>query len=284
MGKFTDPKYLKGSQYRTPDNLNHRIILHVTFSTNPVLWNEWIFPYLAVADGHKVLAAGCGNATQWRENTGRFPSSAQFTLMDFSIGMVSGARSGIGVEDTRFAYLCGDVQYLPLPVHSYDRVTANHMLYHVPSIEKAVENLAKALKPDGLFIAATNGDQHLFDYYQLLTEFDPHFPAPDRPNRRFSLQNGINALAPFFAEVWQEQYQGDLWVTEARALVDYVLSTDVPGTIKGERIHALEAFFQRKIDQEGGIFIRREAGVFLASKTRGLVESLGVLQTKQQLL
>jgi len=180
MGKFTDPKYLRDSQYRTPGNLNHRINLHMAFSTNPILWNEWIFQYLAVAKNHRVLAAGCGNATQWRENAGRFPSSAQFTLMDFSIGMVSGARSGIGVEDTRFAYLCGDAQYLPLPDHSYDRVTANHMLYHVPSIEKAVENLAKVLKPDGLFIAATNGDQHLFDYYQLLAAFDPHFSAPAR--------------------------------------------------------------------------------------------------------
>jgi SAM-dependent methyltransferase len=281
MEKISDQGYLKEKQYHSPVNLNHRIILHERFSTNPTPWTAWVFEHLAVRPGQKILAVGCGNATQWRENQARFPKDAWIMLMDLSSGMLRDAKLGLS-GDERFAFLSGDAQALPFQEKAFDRVTANHMLYHVPVIENAVAACARLLKPEGVFMAATNGNLHMIDYHALLSEFDPDYVIPDRAMRRFGLQNGADYLKPFFAEVHRVEYECDLWVTEPQPLVDYAFSMwDVQDTIAMEKAKAMGAFFARHIQGQGGIRIRKQTGVFLASHQKGLIESLGVLKAEQ---
>ena len=163
MSKFTDQDYWKDDQYHSPDNLNFRIALHELYSTAKTPWTAWIYEHLGVDEGQNILAVGCGNATQWRDNAARYPETSRFYLMDLSIGMLRGGRREIGEDDPRFNYLSGDAQYLPFENARFDRVTANHMLYHVPTIEMAVAECARVLKPEGLFMAATNGTAHMVD-------------------------------------------------------------------------------------------------------------------------
>jgi len=284
MSKFTDQAYLKGEQYHSPDNLNFRITLHERYSTARVPWTTWVYEHLAVGEGQSVLAVGCGNATQWQANAALFPGSARFCLMDLSIGMLRGGRAGIGAADLRFCYLSSDVQNLPFQDAQFDRVTANHMLYHVPDLDLAVVECARALKPEGLFIAATNGAAHMVDLYVLLEEFQPGFRIPDSDRRRFSLQNGWDRLTSQFAEVRLDLYESDLWVTDGQALVDYAFSMwDVEDDISNRKAAAMLDFFNQKIARDGGIRIRKETWVFLASHQPGLIDSLGILQAEQKL-
>ena len=284
MSQFTDQTYLKGEQYRTPNNLNARIALHELYSTAAVPWTTWIYQHLAVGAGQRVLAVGCGNATQWQDNATLFPESAQFYLTDLSIGMLRAARTGIGEADPRFHYFNSDAQYLPFQDAQFDRVTANHMLYHVPTIELAVAACARVLKQDGLFIAATNGAAHLADLHNLFEEFQPGFRKPAGDRRRFSLQNGWDYLTPRFAEVRLDRYESDLWVTDPQALVNYAFSMwDVEDDISNQKAPAMRAFFEQKMAKEGGIGIRKETGVFLASHQPGMIDSLGILQAEQKL-
>lgn len=285
MSKFTDQDYLKDEQYRSPDNLNYRIALHELYSTAKVPWTTWVYQHLAVGEDQTILAVGCGNATQWRDNVSHFPASSRFYLMDLSIGMLRGGRQGIGEEDQRFNYFSGDAQTLPFEDAQFDRVTANHMLYHVPSIAVGVAECARVLKPKGMFAAATNGATHMVDLYTLFEEFEPGFRLPDSDRRRFSLQNGWDYLKPQFAEVRLDLYHSDLWVTEGQALVNYAFSMwDVEDDITNQRAAEMLAFFNHKIDRDGGIKIRKETGVFLASHQPGMIDSLGILQAEQKLL
>ncbi len=284
MSKFMDQKYLKEEQYHSSVNLDHRIALHERFSTARVPWTTWVYQHLAIEEHQHVLAVGCGNATQWRDNADKFPASTRFALMDLSVGMLAGGRQGIGAADQRFSYLCGDAQFLPFPDAKFDRVTANHMLYHVPTIDLAVVECARVLKPDGLFIAATNGVTHMVDLHDLYEEFEPGFRLEDSVRRRFSLQNGADYLYTQFAEVRMDRYESDLWVTDAQALVDYAFSMwDVAEEITNQKVNRMRAFFEEKIAKNGGIKIRKETGVFLASQTPGLIDSLGILQAEQKL-
>ena len=284
MSQFTDQKYLKEEQYHSPVNLDYRIILHEKFSTGKVPWTTWVFRHLAIEENQQVLAVGCGNATQWRDNAAKFPASTRFALMDLSVGMLVGGRQGIGPSDPRISYISGDAQYLPFPSASFDRVTANHMLYHVPTIDLAVEECARVMKPDGLFIAATNGISHMDDLHNLYEEFEPGFRLPDSVRRRFSLQNGADYLCMQFAEVRMDRYKSDLWVTDAQALVNYAFSMwDVAEEFTDQKANRMKAFFQEKIDTDGGIKIRKETGLFLASQIPGLIDSLGILQAEQEL-
>ena len=124
MSKFTDQEYLKDDQYHSPTNLNHRIALHELYSTARVPWTTWVYEHLAISDRQKVLAVGCGNAIQWRDNVKRFPADSQFYLMDLSVGMLRSGREAIGPADARFNYYSGDAQFLPFQDAQFDRVTA----------------------------------------------------------------------------------------------------------------------------------------------------------------
>lgn len=284
MSKFTDQDYLKDDQYRDPTNLDLRIALHQKFSTSTVLWSDWIYQHLAINDGQRILAVGCGNATQWEDNASRFPETAQFALMDLSPGMVASGREGIGPADTRFDYLTGDAQALPLPDGQFDRVTANHMLYHVPSMEAAIAECARVIRPDGLFLAATNGRLHMTDLYDLLEAFEPGFRMADNDRRRFGLRNGGAYLEEVFEEVRQDLYPCDLWVTDPDALVGYVFSMwDLREGFTPEKASDLRRFIVEKMGDSRGITIRKETGIFLASHTPGLIDSLGILQAEQEL-
>ena len=121
-----------------------------------------------------------------------------------------------------------------------------------------ISSCARVLKSDGLFMAATNGNQHMRDYYALLSEFDPDYVIPDSAMRRFGLQNGADFLTPFFAEVRRVDFECDLWVTEPGPLVDYAFSMwDVQDTIAMERARAMHQFFSQRIKIQGGIRIRK---------------------------
>ena len=283
MNYFTDPDYLEGCQYHSAVNLNNRITLHDQFNTNPIRWTDWIYQHLVVEEAQRILAVGCGNAVQWRENTARLPNAVQVTLMDLSIGMLLDARKGLPEDERCFKIATGDAQRLPFPSSIFDRVTANHMLYHVPSIREAVAECARVIKAEGMFMATTVGRNHMRDLYALISEFDPAYQLPKWAGRRFGLHNGRAFLSECFAEVYRQIYDCDLWVTDPQALVNYIFSMwSVEDTIAMEKAQAMREFFTKKIEKDGGILIRKETGMFLASKTLGVVNSLGILEAEQK--
>ena len=278
--RMSDQVYLKRTQYANAGNLNARILIHDLFSTNQEKWTDFIFKHLLIEKDMQVLAIGCGNATQWQENRIRFPQGARFILSDLSIGMLREARAGLQ-GDSRFSFYCGDAQALAFGQASFDRVTANHMLYHVPDITAALQEVSRVLKPEGIFIAATNGNEHLIELYELLNGFDSNYLYEANKHARFSIENGIGQLDGIFVDVGVSLYKSDLWVTDAKLLVDYTYSMwDAMDTIGEERRTEMQVFFQNLIDRDGGIYIRKSTGVLLASQQPGLLDSLGILKAK----
>jgi SAM-dependent methyltransferase len=59
---------------------------------------------------------------------------------------------------------------LPFPDSSFDVVTARHMLYHVPNMNKAIHEAKRVLKPGGHFIAVTNDDGYMLEYWEAVFE------------------------------------------------------------------------------------------------------------------
>ena len=56
-----------------------------------------------------------------------------------------------------------DAQRLPFGDGSFDVVAAMWMLYHVPDLDAALAEARRVLRPGGLLVAVTNGDEHTGD-------------------------------------------------------------------------------------------------------------------------
>ena len=264
----SDQNYLRQVQYRTADNLNARIQIHKRFTTGTQTWEDFIFEHLPDLSGKRLLALGCGNATQWRINQHRFAPNARIILTDISEGMMAEARGDLE-GDSRFTLLCMDASELEFEDESFDFVTANHMLYHVPDIAQTLAEVTRVLKPDGGMMAATNGANYMLDLDMLLTEFWPVYGGLHTMSLKFNLQNAAEQLRPWFGQVEKRLYTGDLWVTEALPLVDYAFSTPrVQQLIPLDQKEPMREYFQARIDQSGGILIGKETGLFLASQPK----------------
>jgi len=267
--KYNDTTYLKEEQYHSAGNLNARIEIHKRFSTGKKDWNDFIFEHLPLAQSEiRGLALGCGNASQWRENKDRFPMDVRIILSELSFGMLCEPRLAFQ-DDPRFQICTMDAQYIAFKDAQFDFVTANHMLYHVPGIAKALSEVARVLKPGGMLMAATNGAHHMHALDHLLETFDPVYRGEHAMSSSFTLQNGAEQLEPYFEEVEMIPYQSDLWVTDGALLADYAWSTPkVQILFRPEQKESLKRFFEKRIDAHGGIYIRKETGLFIARKPR----------------
>lgn len=263
-------------QYKTPENLRARIALHERFSSNPEPLHRWIFGRLGAPAKARVLELGCGPATFWLKNAERVPPGWRVTLSDLSLGMVQAAREAVAPLPTRFAFEVADVQNLPFSEDSFDLVMANHMLYHVPDVAKALAEVRRVLKPGGRFYAATNGVRHL----QELEDFVQAHLADRLPGleferlslENFTLENGEALLADVFEHVEMQSYPDALEVTEAEPLLDYILSmrrTQALVQDSGEAaLSSLIAETRRELErrlERGPIRIRKATGLFIAS-------------------
>lgn len=259
MSKMSDPEYLRTEQYADPTNLNARAALHERFSVNPREWQPWVFDQLDVPAGARVLEVGCGPAGLWAANLGRVPDDWAIVLSDFSPGMVRAARARLG---DRFAYANLDVQTIPFAPAHFDAVIANHMLYHVPDIGRAVAEIRRVLRPGGAFYAATNGQAHMGELFELAARFDAK-PWERLPDEMFWKENGAELLVQCFDRVVWYPYEDALVVTEIEPLMAYVLSS-ASSLFDEARRTAFQAHVEGIIARDGAFHIAKDSGLFVA--------------------
>ena len=100
--------------------------------------------------GKRILDAGCGNGY----STAIFSQYAEFVLgVDYSESMIKRANKEFGhIENIEFDVQ--DVLALDVPEQSFDVAITQRCLINLSSWEdqvKAIENIAKSLKPEGVF-------------------------------------------------------------------------------------------------------------------------------------
>jgi SAM-dependent methyltransferase len=263
---MADPQTVR-EQYRTPHNLDARIRLHERFSTNPYGWLRWVFDQFEFPSDTCVLEVGCGTGQLWTENRDRIPRDWQVVLTDRSNGMVSQARSVASALARQVSVLVADATLLPFADASFDAVVANHMLYHVPDIPAALREMHRVLRSGGRIVTATNGAGHLQELIDLVAAFDPELPFARQTGGRYAIENSPAFLSVFFDAIEARRYNDAVVVTDAQALVDYVLSASTVQALPQSRQAALAAFVHERFTDSGGTFtIAKQAGMVCGHK------------------
>ncbi len=257
------------NQYKDASNLSARIAIHLRFSTNPYGWFEWVFDKMALSPTCRILEIGCGPGKLWATNRDRLGTDWQLVLSDFSHGMVSQAAAALQNDvvlaeaGSPFSFSQADASALPFPSNYFDVLVANHMLYHVPDKQRALEEFRRVLKNDGRLFAATIGQNHMKELHELEEQFDPSLERIDMGTPSFNLENGGTILVNHFSAVRLERYEDSLVVTDAELLTDYVLST-TSKSVPAKTQENLLAFFKARISAHGAIRITKESGMFIA--------------------
>lgn len=263
MPRIADTQFVR-EQYATSANLDVRIALHEKYSTATQPFHDWLFDHVQLLPNARVLEIGCGSGALWQRVAARVPKEWQLTLSDYSFGMATQARANLPTLDSQLASVRCDAQTLPFADKSFDGVFANHMLYHVPDLDRAVADIRRVLKRGGTFYAATNGETHLLELRQLISSVTNQ---PERiVERGFSLENGAGYLQKQFANVTMVQQPNDLRVTETLPLIDYILS-GAPFTMNPVSDTDMTEFrtrIQREIDEKGAFHITKTVGMFVA--------------------
>jgi ubiquinone/menaquinone biosynthesis C-methylase UbiE len=260
-------QYLRDEQYKNSSNFMARVNLHARFSTNPYRWTSWLLDQIEAPADANVLEVGAGPGVLWRANKERVPQGWQITLSDFSPGMVAEEQHNLRDVAGNFRYEVIDAQSIPYDDVTFDAVIANHMLYHVPDISKALREIRRVLKPDGKLFAATNGANHMHELRELQRSYDKFVTSSAVSGLAFTLENGMDWLTPIFPNVTLRLHEDELVVTEAKPLVDYILSAwSFRHADEEAPVERFTAFVERALRDHGAIRISKNAGVFIAAK------------------
>jgi ubiquinone/menaquinone biosynthesis C-methylase UbiE len=270
MSDLLDQHYLKFEQYKDASHLNARIQLHQRFSTNPYGWFKWVFDQFDLPLKSTILEIGCGPGMLWSENKARVHKDWSIILSDFSPGMVRDARSNVGLNRYTFTYEVSNGMAIPFRDKTFDAIIANHVLYHFPDRNKALEEINRVLKPDGCFFTSTIGKNHLKELSQLIRGFavEADYYSPALNPSGFTLENGTNQLAPWLKQIEIRYYHDALVITEAEPLLAYILSM-IPREelfVRDSDITKLSVKISKLIDQNGSIYIQKSTGMFICKK------------------
>jgi SAM-dependent methyltransferase len=257
------------NQYKDSSNLDIRIRLHEAYSTNPIDWHEWVFDQMAFKKDSRIIEFGCGTASLWKKNERKMSHKWSIILTDMSEGMLAKAQYHTR-NASNVAYKVMDIQNIEFEDGVFDVVVANHMLYHVPDIHKALAEVRRVLRDDGVFYAATNGGIHLREIFDFVAEFDPSVPFAKPMNAAyFGLENGEEQLRGHFGDVQLVRYPSDLQVTSAQDLADFIFSigNDFKKELIVKGIYAsFIQFLESKKNEHGYIQISKDSGVFVCRK------------------
>ena len=110
---------------------------------------------IALMDEHgytDALDVGCGTA-ELIDMILKDKPEKHFTGLDISSEMIRIASEKLG---SKAKFVVGDSEDLPFDDASFDIVICNHSFHHYPAPEAVLSEIARVLRPDGLFIMGEN--------------------------------------------------------------------------------------------------------------------------------
>ena len=254
-------------QYKNSKNIDIRINLHDKYSSNPKGWFKWLFEQYDINPGMRILEIGSGNGKLWKINEDRIDKSLKITVSDISSGMVNDARDNLK-DIGNIEYSCFDCTAIPFDDESFDIVIANHVMFYVSNIDKALKEIKRVLKKDGVFYCSTYGRRHMKEITDLVKEYDARIVL-SKINLFdvFGLENGEEILNKVFDSIELRRYEDDYLVVDNPDDIEaYILSCHGNQSEYISRDYEqFRSFLKRKF-KKGKFVIQKDAGIFIGHK------------------
>ncbi|NFG40645.1 methyltransferase domain-containing protein [Clostridium botulinum] len=265
--KITNMQNSIKEQYNSDENLNLRTNLH-SYNINKIDWDKWCFQKMNLIKCSKILELGCGVGKLWIKNQNFIDKNSEIIVSDFSTNMLKCAKNNLKNLEYKFNYKKINAEDIPYDDESFDVVIAEHMLYFVTDIEKALSEIKRVLKPNGIFYVTTNSCNSMIELNKLAEKFDPNLDINNNGlSSRFDLENGEKMLKKYFNNIELDILEGKIIVDKADPVVSYKASTIQGNSILvGEKREEFTKYLEKYIEENKNIEITTKAGIFKASK------------------
>ncbi|GAA0127483.1 hypothetical protein UT300019_33880 [Clostridium sp. CTA-19] len=184
--------------------------------------------------------------------------------------MLKDAKSNLKGKLKRFHFNVEDAENISYEDKTFDIVIANHMLYHLNDIEKALGEIKRVLKKDGYIFASTVGKSHMMEMRDFLSKVDEEILEVESFNltNKFQIENGYDILSKVFKDVESKRYMDNLKITEEKALIDYIISmeSDIVKRLNENKLIELEKILEKEKEEKGYIYITKDTGYFKGRK------------------
>jgi ubiquinone/menaquinone biosynthesis C-methylase UbiE len=265
--KITNMEKSIKDQYKSDKNLNLRSNLH-SYNINNIDWDEWCFKQMSFLKHARILELGCGVGKLWYKNKDSINKELEITLSDFSKSMLKIAKNKLKEVNHNFRYEEINAEDIPFKDESFDVVIAQHMIYFVPNIEKALAEIKRVLSSRGMFYVTANSCESMTELNELAEKFAPNLGLNSNGfSNRFDLENGKAILEKYFSEIDVEILDGKIIVDDAKPVVSYKASTIQGNSILvGEMKKKFKKYLEDYIKENGNISITTKACIFKATK------------------
>ena len=265
--KITNMEKSIKEQYKSDKNLNLRSNLH-SYNINKVDWDIWCFSQMNFIKNGRILELGCGPGKLWYKNKDKIDKSLNITLSDFSKSMLKIAKDRLKDIEHNFIYKEINAEDIPYEDESFDVVIAQHMIYFVPDIEKAIREIKRVLVQGGTFYVTANSCDSMAELNELAEKFAPNGGLNTNGfSSRFDLEHGKEILKKYFKEVDVEILEGKIIVDDAKPVVSYKASTIQGSSILvGETKREFTKYLENYIKENGNISITTKTCIFKAKK------------------
>lgn len=269
---WTNRQHLQDQAYANSANLQARVSIY-DFQEPKVELYRWALAHISWESVARVLDIGCGPGGYLQELSTR--PSLELIGIDLSAGMLRDLRSRWKQTAVYPHMLCADVQQIPLATGSVDVALAMHMLYHVPNIPQALQELRRIVRPGGKLLALTNSADHVAEIFNLIADaIDAHVGTPiaDRQPviRRFRLNDAGLLLKASFGNVERRDVKAELRIPHVEPVLGYLNSTRAsrePQLPMGMPWDAVLEYVARHvqtvIDSHGVFRVHTHSGVFI---------------------
>lgn len=265
----TDRDWLR-YQYADADRLRLRHEAHARHSENRGRFFDWLIGHLAPLPEELVADVGCGHGAQ---HPALRQSRVRLVAMDLSPGMTRETRDQALALGLPVQVLRGDAERLPLADGACDRVMANHVLFHVPDRQRALEEMKRITRPGGRVVLATHAADNarrLRDLHDEVASALGYTPSPP-VFARFHLGDLPLVEAVFPGARLNVRHDAFVFPDVdsalsyyASQLIDRVTPLPEDGSHRPRLLQMMAPEIQKIIDTEGVFRVPKNAGCFVA--------------------
>lgn len=267
---------LVAAQYEDPSHLQSRVSVYAYLCPDHpfregTTFEDWVLDHLDWTGEESALDIGCGPGgflSPISQRAGRVMG------FDLSLGKLAKARKGTPHGQAHLAV--ADIQALPLVSDSVDVVVAAFMLYHVPHLDRALQELSRVLQSGGTILAVTNGPKNKAEIGQAWQEagrrvIGQTFTAPHWLHN-FNLDNGATVLRETFDVMAVDRTRGTFQFPDPGPVLAWVqslrpgLESEIEDATWTDVMDELRRVVAHEIETRGTFAAAKDSGLVIARK------------------